>query len=106
MMTSNRPSGSFSLPSSSSAPTTSTVKAGDSLQLLYKELSSVPDRELQQPTNTEAEASGNSRSILSGEFLLVLLFPTVFSHLSFSSVQLSFIFLVSLHANQLQILEP
>ncbi|KAJ3474587.1 hypothetical protein NLG97_g9777 [Lecanicillium saksenae] len=66
-MTSNRPTGGLSIPSSSSSlssPLASgTVKAGDSLNRLYKEMSSLPDREPPQPANAEGEP--NSSSILS-----------------------------------------
>lgn len=59
MMTSNRPTGNLSIPSSSSAADGS-VQAGGSLRLLYKELSSVADRELAPPATAEGESASNS----------------------------------------------
>ncbi len=78
MMTSNRPRDTLSLPSSSSkassSSATGSVTAGDSLHLLYKELSSVVDREPAQPGSAEGET--NDGSILCGlcNFFLLLLF--------------------------------
>ncbi|KAJ4150289.1 hypothetical protein LMH87_011046 [Akanthomyces muscarius] len=64
MMTSNRPRDTLSLPSSSSkassSSATGSVTAGDSLHLLYKELSSVVDREPAQPGNAEGETNDGS----------------------------------------------
>ncbi|KAJ2967226.1 hypothetical protein NQ176_g9765 [Zarea fungicola] len=64
MMAANRPSSSLSLPSSSSSSSAAAVgpvKSSDSMAMLYKELSTVPDRELAQPTSTD----GGSSSMLS-----------------------------------------